>query len=81
MGTCNSIVGNQENARLWLRGTNSALESKPIDLIFKTEGLIDAIRYLDSHHNRIREQLFLFALQTRVGMSASTPNIDIDIVK
>jgi hypothetical protein len=78
MGTCNSIVGNQENARLWLRGTNSALESKPIDLIFKTEGLIDAIRYLDSHHNRIRE---LFALQTRVGMSASTPNIDIDIVK
>ena len=49
-----SIVGNQENARLWLRGTNSALESKPIDLIFKTEGLIDAIRYLDSHRGRIK---------------------------
>jgi len=44
-----AIVGGDEAvAKAWLRNENTALQSRPIDLIQKVRGLLDVIHYLDS---------------------------------
>ena len=44
-----AIVGGDEAvARAWLRNSNTALHSRPIDLIQKVQGLLDVIHYLDA---------------------------------
>lgn len=44
-----AIVGGDEAvARAWLRNPNTALRSRPIDLIQKVQGLLDVIHYLDA---------------------------------
>jgi transcriptional regulator with XRE-family HTH domain len=48
-----SIVGNDEAARAWLNSENSGLNSRPAELIDKTEGLVRVVRYLDASRGRI----------------------------
>jgi uncharacterized protein (DUF2384 family) len=44
-----AIVGGDETvARAWLKNPNTALRSRPIDLIQKVQGLLDVIHYLDA---------------------------------
>ena len=43
-----SIVSNDEAARVWLTNENLALNARPIDLIIQTEGLVRVVHYLDS---------------------------------
>ena len=44
-----AIVGGDEAvARAWLRNENTVLQSRPIDLVQKVQGLIDVIQYLDA---------------------------------
>jgi hypothetical protein len=49
-----SLVGsNDETARAWLHGENSALGDKPANLIRSAEGLVRAVHYLDAARSRI----------------------------
>jgi len=43
-----SIVNNDETARVWLNNPNLALNARPIDLIKQTEGLVRVVQYLDT---------------------------------
>lgn len=43
-----SIVSNDETARVWLTNENLALNGRPIDLITQTEGLVRVVHYLDT---------------------------------
>lgn len=44
-----AIVGGDEAvAKAWLKNQNTALQSRPIDLIQKVQGLLDVIHYLDA---------------------------------
>lgn len=43
-----SIVGNEQTARLWLHGENRGLGARPIDLMRHTEGLVRVVHYLDA---------------------------------
>jgi hypothetical protein len=44
-----AIVGGDEAvAKAWLKNENTVLQSRPIDLIQKVQGLIDVIQYLDA---------------------------------
>ena len=44
-----AIVGGDEAvARAWLKNENTVLQSRPIDLVQKVQGLIDVIHYLDA---------------------------------
>jgi uncharacterized protein (DUF2384 family) len=43
-----SIVNNDETARVWLNNQNLALNARPIDLIKQTEGLVRVVQYLDT---------------------------------
>ncbi len=44
-----AIVGGDEAvAKAWLKNENTALHSRPIDLIQKVQGLLDVIQYLDA---------------------------------
>jgi len=43
-----SIVSNDETARVWLTNENLALNARPIDLITQTEGLVRVVHYLDT---------------------------------
>ncbi|WJR76487.1 MbcA/ParS/Xre antitoxin family protein [Bradyrhizobium sp. NP1] len=44
-----AIVGGDESvARAWLKNENTVLQSRPIELIQKVQGLLDVIHYLDS---------------------------------
>lgn len=44
-----AIVGGDEAvAKAWLKNQNTALQSRPIDLIQKVRGLLDVIQYLDA---------------------------------
>jgi len=43
-----SIVSNDETARVWLNNENLALNARPIDLITQTEGLVRVVHYLDT---------------------------------
>lgn len=43
-----SIVGEENTARQWLRSENRALNARPIDLIGNAEGLVRVVHYLDA---------------------------------
>lgn len=43
-----SIVGNDETARQWLRSDNLDLGAKPIELLTRTEGIVYVSQYLDA---------------------------------
>lgn len=43
-----SIVGDQDTARQWLRSDNLSLNGRPIDLLLHTEGLVRVAHYLDA---------------------------------
>ena len=43
-----SIVGEEGTARKWLSSNNRGLNSRPIDLISSTEGLVRVVQYLDA---------------------------------
>jgi uncharacterized protein (DUF2384 family) len=42
------VDGDESVARAWLRNDNTALQSRPIDLIQKVQGLLHVIQYLDA---------------------------------
>ena len=42
------VDGNESVARAWLKNDNTALQSRPIDLIQKVQGLLHVIQYLDA---------------------------------
>lgn len=49
-----AVIGsNDAAARGWLKGRNTALAGRPIDLIQSTEGLVRVVQYLDSARGRI----------------------------
>lgn len=43
-----SIVGDEQAARKWLKSDNRGLNGRPIDLIPRVEGLVNVARYLDA---------------------------------
>lgn len=47
-----ALVGNDEDARTWLRNENLALGGRPVDLIRGAEGLIRVLHYLDASRSR-----------------------------
>lgn len=49
-----SVVGTETNMKRWLRAGNSDLGGKiPLELLKRTEGLVDVCRYLDSMRGKI----------------------------
>ena len=48
-----AIVGAGDAAQTWLRGPNTALGGRPVDLIRSAEGLVRVVHYLDAHRGRI----------------------------
>ena len=48
-----SIVGNTEDARLWLRGNNRAFGCAPIERIKSIEGLVKVVNYLDASRDNV----------------------------
>jgi transcriptional regulator with XRE-family HTH domain len=49
-----AVIGSNDSAaRHWLRGENSALKAKPVDLIRSTEGLVRVVQYLDAARGRL----------------------------
>ena len=48
-----SIVGNTEDARLWLRGNNRAFGCAPIERIKSIEGLVKVVNYLDASSDNV----------------------------
>ncbi len=47
-----ALVGNDADARTWLRSDNLALGAKPLDLIRGAEGLVRVLHYLDASRGR-----------------------------
>lgn len=48
-----ALVGNDADARTWLRNENLALGARPADLIGGAEGLVRVLQYLDASRSRI----------------------------
>ena len=48
-----AIVGNERDASVWLRGENSALGGRPLDLMRSAEGLVRVLHYLDASRSRV----------------------------
>jgi|SRR5690606_28394173 len=48
-----ALVGNDADARTWLRHDNLALGARPVDLIGGAEGLVRVLHYLDASRSRI----------------------------
>jgi uncharacterized protein (DUF2384 family) len=48
-----AIVGAGEAAQAWLRGPNTALGGRPVDLIRSAEGLVRVVHYLDACRGRV----------------------------
>ncbi len=48
-----AIVGNDRDARTWLRGENRALGGQPLELIRGAEGLVRVLHYLDASRGRV----------------------------
>ncbi len=48
-----SIVGEDNTARQWLKSENLALNGRPIELILSTEGLVRVVQYLDASRGLI----------------------------
>lgn len=49
----NAIVGNDRDARDWLRHPNLALGAPPLELIRSAEGLVHVLQYLDASRGRL----------------------------
>jgi hypothetical protein len=47
-----ALVGNDTDARTWLRNDNLALGAKPLELIRGAEGLVRVLHYLDASRGR-----------------------------
>lgn len=47
------LVGDHENARIWLNSSNKALGGKPIELIGSIGGLVNAVRYCDAMRGKV----------------------------
>jgi hypothetical protein len=47
-----ALVGNDADARVWLRNENLALAARPLDLIRSAEGLVRVLQYLDASRSR-----------------------------
>lgn len=45
--------GNVEQSKLWLNGKNFPLKGRPIELIYKTEGLVRVVSYLDAMRAKV----------------------------
>lgn len=48
-----SLVGNEQTARQWLKSENRGLNGRPVDLIRQTEGLVRVVHYLDASRGLI----------------------------
>lgn len=48
-----AIVGNDRDARTWLRSENRALGAQPLELIRGAEGLVRVLHYLDASRSRV----------------------------
>ena len=48
-----SIVGDDETARQWLRSKNQGLGGRPFDLIQEPTGLAQVVKYLESSRDRV----------------------------
>lgn len=47
-----ALVGNDADARIWLRNDNLALGARPLELIRGAEGLVRVLHYLDASRGR-----------------------------
>jgi hypothetical protein len=47
-----ALVGNDADARTWLRNENLALGARPLDLIDGAEGMVRVLQYLDASRGR-----------------------------
>jgi uncharacterized protein (DUF2384 family) len=47
------IGGNDAAAKDWMKGPNTGLIGRPVDLIRSTEGLVRVVQYLDAARGRI----------------------------
>lgn len=48
-----SLMGDDQASRGWLRAENLALGARPLDLIQTVTGLVDVIQYIDSRRARV----------------------------
>lgn len=48
-----ALLGHEAQARDWLKGQNTALNGRPVDLIRTSEGLVRVINYLDAYRGRL----------------------------
>lgn len=48
-----SLMGDDQASRSWLRARNVALEGRPLDMIQTVAGLVNVIQYLDSRRARV----------------------------
>lgn len=48
-----AIVGSDERAQIWLRGENTELNARPLDLIVSAQGLVLVVQYLDAYRGRV----------------------------
>ena len=48
-----SLMGDDQASRSWLRARNLALEGRPLDMIQSVTGLVHVIQYLDSRRARV----------------------------
>lgn len=48
-----SLMGDDQASRSWLRARNLALEGRPLDMIQSVAGLVNVIQYLDSRRARV----------------------------
>jgi uncharacterized protein (DUF2384 family) len=48
-----SLMGDDQASRGWLRARNVALEGRPLDMIQTVAGLVNVIQYLDSRRARV----------------------------
>jgi transcriptional regulator with XRE-family HTH domain len=48
-----ALVGNDADARTWLRNDNLALGGRPVDLIAGAEGMVRVLQYLDASRSRV----------------------------
>ena len=47
-----ALVGNDADARMWLRDENLALGARPLELIRGAEGMVRVLQYLDASRGR-----------------------------
>ncbi len=48
-----AVVGHGEDARTWLRGTNTTFGRTPAEIILTAEGLVRVVHYLDAVRGRV----------------------------